>query len=57
MEKIKQVNGISSNISKTKLTVENTKCGRVCLTIFGVWIADEALSPVYATSSQSKHKE
>ena len=56
MEK-KQVNGISSNISNTKLRVENTRCSRVFLTKFGVWIADETLSPVFATSSESKHKE
>ena len=57
MEKIKQVNGISSNISNTKLRVEHTRCSRVFLTKFSVLIADETLSPVFATSSQSKHKE
>ena len=56
-KKIKQVNGISSNISNIKLRVENTRYGRVFLTKCGVWKADETLSPVFATSSQSKHKE
>ncbi len=31
-------------------------CSRVFLTKLGVWIADEALSPVFDMSSESKQK-